>query len=143
MSPARCSRCGYASLEKRSLRDRRAAFSAKLEEGEAMKMQVTAMAAALLALLCLASSALAKANAGTYEVGCYETHGFLRARDGTFTAFDPPAALNADATGINSEGAIIGVYFDPSSVLHGFLRAANGTFTTIDGPPGSHFIEPD
>jgi hypothetical protein len=55
-------------------------------------------------------------------------HGFLRARDDTFTKFDPPGSINLiQPTGINPEGAITGSYTDASGALHGFLRARDGT----------------
>jgi hypothetical protein len=65
------------------------------------------------------------------------THGFLRARDGTFTTFDAPGAVNGTfSICITPAGAIIGVAVDANSVDHGFLRSRNGTFTPFD-PPGS------
>ncbi len=63
-------------------------------------------------------------------------HGFLRARDGTFTTFDPPGSVSTVANAINPAGAITGPYVDVNIVEHGFLRARDGTFTTFD-PPGS------
>ncbi len=54
-------------------------------------------------------------------------HGFLRARDGTFTTFDAPGAgkganQGTFASSINPAGAITGTYKDASMVSHGFLR---------------------
>jgi hypothetical protein len=72
-------------------------------------------------------------------------HGFLRASDGTITAFDAPGAdtnplncgFNGTAgVGINPEGIILGVYTDTNGLRHGYLRAAEGSFTTFD-PPGN------
>lgn len=62
------------------------------------------------------------------------SHGFLRARDGTFTTIDPPGALFTIAGGINSAGAITGYYSDASNLIHGFLRARDGTFTIFEAP---------
>lgn len=61
------------------------------------------------------------------------SHGFVRAPDGTVTAFDPPGSTITTPVGINPEGMITGTYFD-SSGQHGFLRARNGTITTVDAP---------
>jgi hypothetical protein len=63
-------------------------------------------------------------------------HGFLRAPNGTFTAFDPSGSIFTFPTGINPQGAISGAYTDASGATHGFLRAPDGTITTFD-PPGS------
>ena len=73
----------------------------------------------------------------------FVNHGFLRAADGTFTAFDPlgsTAPFGTTAVGINPAGSIVGGYFD-GITFHGFLRAADGTFTTVD-PPGSAASSP-
>ncbi|HSS17946.1 MAG TPA: hypothetical protein VLQ29_13365, partial [Candidatus Dormibacteraeota bacterium] len=74
-------------------------------------------------------------------------HAFLRARDGTFTIFDDPAAGTCStscgtigngqgtrAYAINLLGEITGFYTDNSGRCHGYVRAANGTFTQIDAP---------
>jgi hypothetical protein len=70
-------------------------------------------------------------------------HGFLRARDGTITTFDPPGSTGTTVGGdsepfagppINPAGVITGDYFDASGVDHGFLRARDGTITTFDAP---------
>jgi len=83
----------------------------------------------------------AGAIAGEYVDASSVSHGFLRARDGTFTTFEAPGAdttagsFNGTfAFSINSAGAIAGEYVDASSVSHGFLRARDGTFTTFDAP---------
>jgi hypothetical protein len=70
-------------------------------------------------------------------------HGFLRARDGTFTTFDGPGAtfVGTVPTGINSKGEITGWYDDANGAAHGFLRAPDGTFTTFD-PPGYTGTDP-
>jgi hypothetical protein len=74
-------------------------------------------------------------------------HGFLRARDGTFTILDDPAAGTCStscgtigngqgtrAYAINPAGTITGFFTDNSAHCHGYARAANGTFTQIDAP---------
>jgi hypothetical protein len=74
-------------------------------------------------------------------------HAFVRARDGTFTIFDDPAAGTCStscgtigngqgtrAYAINLFGEITGFYTDNSGRCHGYVRAANGTFTQIDAP---------
>jgi hypothetical protein len=64
-------------------------------------------------------------------------HGFLRAEDGTITAFDVPGAGTGAFQGtislsINPNGAITGAYIDSSDVNHGFVRAKDGTITPFD-----------
>jgi hypothetical protein len=49
-------------------------------------------------------------NADGAITGGYFSHSFLRARDGTFTTFDPPGSLSTQTTGINPAGAITGWY---------------------------------
>ena len=54
-------------------------------------------------------------------------HGFLRARDCTFTMFDVPGAGTGSnqgtrAYGISPAGEIAGWYSDESGVVHGYLR---------------------
>jgi hypothetical protein len=76
----------------------------------------------------------AGAITGTYLDASGVQHGFLRARDGTFTTFDPPGSTLTVPQGINAARTITGFYFDVNSVFHGFLRAPDGTFTTFDAP---------
>ena len=61
------------------------------------------------------------------------SHGFVRAPNGTVTAFDPPNSSETTPTGINPEGVITGIFID-SNGEHGFLRARSGTITTVDAP---------
>ena len=69
-------------------------------------------------------------------------HGFLRARDGTITTFDPHGAANTDPTGINQAGYITGDYsYANGATAYGFLRSPDGTFITFD-PPGSVLTKP-
>jgi len=79
---------------------------------------------------------------GYYIDQNYVLHGFVRARDGTFTSIDPLGSTFTIAGGINPAGAIAGYYYDANSVGHGFLRAPDGSFTIFDAPgadttPGS------
>jgi hypothetical protein len=63
-----------------------------------------------------------------------EKDGFVRAVDGTFTAFSVPGAIQTYALGINDEGTVAGAYTDSLVRDHGFVRAADGTVTTFDVP---------
>ena len=63
----------------------------------------------------------AGAITGYYNDAGFLDHGFLRARDGTFTEFDAPGAVSTTPSSINPAGAITGSYWDASGV-HGFLR---------------------
>jgi hypothetical protein len=79
-------------------------------------------------------SSINPAGAITGSYNSNGDHGFLRARDGTFTTFDPPGgAIFILNLSINPAGAISGWYIDPSGA-HGFLRARDGTFTSFDAP---------
>ena len=69
----------------------------------------------------------------------YNSHGFLRSRDGTLTTIDAPSVCQTSngtfVAGINSAGLIVGSYTDASCAhFHGFLRAPDGTFMAIDFP---------
>jgi hypothetical protein len=79
---------------------------------------------------------------GFYADANAARHGFLRAGDGTITAFDVPGATctrhSSECTSpaaINPAGAITGSYCD-GITCHSFLRDGDGTITTFD-PPGS------
>jgi hypothetical protein len=74
---------------------------------------------------------------GFYLDANYEWHGFLRARDGTFTTFDPPGSVQTAPASINPAGEIAGLYLDPNGIAHAFRRARDGTFTTFDFPVGT------
>jgi hypothetical protein len=75
---------------------------------------------------------------GYYRDANFIFHGFLRARSGAITAFDPPnSVIQTIACCITSTGRIVGNYIDPGfGPMHGFLRARNGAYTVFD-PPGS------
>lgn len=64
-------------------------------------------------------------------------HGFVRAKDGTLTSFDPPGSVFTFPGAINPAGEIAGYWCD-FSTCHGFLRTAEGAITSFD-PPGSVF----
>jgi hypothetical protein len=54
-------------------------------------------------------------------------HGFVRAKHGDITTFDPPGAGTGASQGtepfcVNLFGAITGFYIDADNVFHGFLR---------------------
>ena len=70
---------------------------------------------------------------GTYTDKIGE-HGFLRSRDGAFTAFDAPGASDTVPRAIDPDGVITGSYDDQSGTTRGFTRAGDGTFTTFDVP---------
>jgi hypothetical protein len=61
-------------------------------------------------------------------------HGFLRARDGTITAFDVAGSTDTLPFAINPAGAITGYYENSNFAVHGFVRAPDGTITTFDLP---------
>ena len=74
---------------------------------------------------------------GYYTDAGNVSHGFLRAKHGTITAFDAPGAGAGSGQGtfafsINPNGAITGYYVDSSDVSHGFVRAKHGTITPFD-----------
>lgn len=50
-----------------------------------------------------------------------------------FISFDVPGATSTKASGINADGAIVGVYVDKAGSQHGFMLSG-GNFTTIDYP---------
>lgn len=82
---------------------------------------------------------LVGAIAGWYGDDHCVAHGFLRARDGTFTTIDAPNAGKGPGQGtflvnINLWGETSGNIIDANGVNHTFLRAPNGTITTVDVP---------
>ncbi|HEY4679091.1 MAG TPA: hypothetical protein VIJ01_18130 [Candidatus Angelobacter sp.] len=54
----------------------------------------------------------------------------------TFTQLDPPGSISTEADLINSQGQIIGFFFDAAGRQHGWLFQ-NGAFTQIDFPGAS------
>lgn len=74
----------------------------------------------------------AGAIAGGYFDAGNVFHGFVRAPDGTFTAFDPPGSVLTDNSGINPVGTVTSFYADASFAFHGYVRAPDGTFTLFD-----------
>ncbi|HEV3111165.1 MAG TPA: hypothetical protein VGY99_11775 [Candidatus Binataceae bacterium] len=74
--------------------------------------------------------------------GGTERDGFLRASNGTISAFYPPGSVLTQANGINPQGAITGYYIERKLGYAWLLRAQDGTFVTLDPPlrvtwPGS------
>jgi hypothetical protein len=61
-------------------------------------------------------------------------HGYVRARSGAITSFDPPGAANTFPGSVNPEGVIVGGAADANGVLHGFVRSAEGAITSFDVP---------
>ena len=67
---------------------------------------------------------------GDYNPGS-NSHGFLRATDGTFTTFDPAGSQTTYVYGMNNKGATVGWYDDPNRGAFAFVRSAKGTFADI------------
>ena len=81
----------------------------------------------------------AGAIVGWYVDASNVNHGYVRARDGTFTTFEAPGAGTDSGQGtildsINPAGATTGYYFDASNVSHGLLRTSDGAITTFEAP---------
>jgi hypothetical protein len=64
----------------------------------------------------------AGAITGSYADASSFYHGFLRARNGTFTKFDPTGSTGTSPSAINPAGEITGNYTDANGTAHGFLR---------------------
>jgi probable HAF family extracellular repeat protein len=62
--------------------------------------------------------------------------GFTRTKDGTFTDVNFPGGTGTEATGINDNGDVVGLYFDANGAQHGFLLKG-GSYTSIDVPSES------
>jgi hypothetical protein len=84
-------------------------------------------------------------SAGGYQDnnGNFVHHAFVRPAGGKLTTFEAPGAGTGNnqgtgcpgcAPGINSWGAIAGIYTDTNNVYHGYLRSPQGKFTTFDAP---------
>ncbi|HEY2364593.1 MAG TPA: hypothetical protein VGK36_25990 [Candidatus Angelobacter sp.] len=54
----------------------------------------------------------------------------------TFTQLDPSGSVSTEADLINSQGQIIGFFFDAAGREHGWLFQ-NGSFTQVDFPGAS------
>jgi N-acetylneuraminic acid mutarotase len=80
---------------------------------------------------------------GFFTDGDYVFHTYLRAANGTITAFDAPNAGTASEQGtgslaINASGTIVGGYIDTNSVIHGFVYSPALTATTTALQSGSN-----
>ena len=76
---------------------------------------------------------------GNFQDANNVLHGFLRAADGTVTAFDAPGAGTSGGQGtqgfaINSKGTIVGKTIDAGYAQHGMLRTRDGTIIVFDAP---------
>ncbi len=72
---------------------------------------------------------------GYYVDASDGAHGFVRAKNGTFTTFNVPGDAFTLAYSINPVGSVTGLYGDPATGLRrGYLRSKHGTFTTFDAP---------
>ncbi len=60
-------------------------------------------------------------------------HGFLRARDGTFTALDIPGTTQASA-GLFDGRRLIGDFHDSNNAIHSFIYGPGGAIKQIDDP---------
>ena len=60
-------------------------------------------------------------------------HGFVRARDGSLTTFDPAGSAWTRPWTISADGTIAGAFVDANG-WHGFLRNRNGNISTFDVP---------
>ena len=76
--------------------------------------------------------------AGAYADSSNNTHGFLRAADGTFTTIDVDGpSSQTEAVWLNNHGAAAGTYVDQNTgILQGFLRMSGGRIETFDGAGG-------
>ena len=71
---------------------------------------------------------------------------FVRDAAGNITVFDPPGVgppppgnggTGSAASGINSNGTVVGTFTDPNNLMHGYIRNPDGTFVIIDDPNAS------
>ena len=77
-------------------------------------------------------------NDGGTVTGVYcdatNCHGFLRARSGAFTTFDPAFIQNLSGI-INPAGAVTGYFFEsPPPPVRSFVRESNGAVTQFEAP---------
>ncbi len=61
-------------------------------------------------------------------------HGFVRSKDGDFTAFDPPGSADTFEAGISEGGDVVGAFVDGNGVYHGYARDRDGRITQFDVP---------
>ncbi|NOT54136.1 MAG: hypothetical protein HOP18_05980 [Deltaproteobacteria bacterium] len=59
---------------------------------------------------------------------------------GSFSILDRPGARVTNASGLNTQGQIVGTFSDQAQRVHGFIYTG-GSFSTLDGPwPGYTFL---
>lgn len=73
---------------------------------------------------------------GNYGTSTSYGQGFIRNADGTFVAIELPySSTDSPATGIDSAGDVVGVFYDPSTnAVQGYLRTATGVYSIIADP---------
>jgi uncharacterized membrane protein len=89
-----------------------------------------------------AGTSIAYDKSGGMVVGAYSFSGGELAftlKNGNYANFIPPGSTLSAATGINSNGEIVGGYSDVAGVVHGFADIG-GTFTSFDYPGASGTI---
>jgi uncharacterized membrane protein len=64
------------------------------------------------------------------------THGVIRAVDGTFTIFDPPGSAGTNVNAIDAAGDTVG-YYSTGAGTQCFIRSAAGAFTVFGRTSGS------
>jgi len=65
----------------------------------------------------------------------YDSHGFLRHPDGTFTTSDVPGSSDTYMSSVNDENVTAGFWVVAhGQVEHAFVRARDGRITTFDAP---------
>jgi uncharacterized membrane protein len=65
-------------------------------------------------------------------------HGFTRTSSGRTRTFDPPDSTGTYPYGINTKGAVTGIFFLGSVTPHAFLRSQKGDFTAFDASGSVH-----
>lgn len=78
-------------------------------------------------------------SAGVYFDSSFNSHGFLRAADGTMTTFDVDGSLSQTfPTWMNDKGGVDGFYFSASAgTTEAFLRKPGGKIVTFDALGGN------
>jgi hypothetical protein len=91
---------------------------------------------ALVVAAALAVAAPAPASAQS-DPTTFTLRGYLRDRDGSFTAIDPPGSVGTKVGDVNDRGELVGTAYPDltSDTAFGYLRDRRGRYTRID-PPG-------